>query len=116
MLLMLAACTSSSEPEQSSPMPTNVFTGAADEVKLMTLDPGHFHAALVQKNTYPSVDSVVYVYAPEGEDLQQHLNRIEQYNTRDDSPTNWKEKVSVGPDFFAQDDRGATRQRVGAIG
>ena len=25
------------------------FTGAPNEVKLMTLDPGHFHAALVQK-------------------------------------------------------------------
>ena len=27
----------------------NKFTGAKGEVRLMTLDPGHFHAALVQK-------------------------------------------------------------------
>ena len=31
------------------------FTGAAGEVKLITLDPGHFHAALVQKVSYPQV-------------------------------------------------------------
>jgi hypothetical protein len=27
------------------------------EVRLMTLDPGHFHAALVQKEMYPGVAS-----------------------------------------------------------
>ena len=29
-----------------------MFTGAKGEVKLITLDPGHFHAALVQKKMY----------------------------------------------------------------
>ncbi len=76
------------------------FTGAQDEVKLMTLDPGHFHAALVQKFMYDQVDSVVHVYAPKGEDLQLHLQRIEQFNTRPDNPTHWVEKVYTGPDFF----------------
>ena len=37
-------------------------------VRLITLDPGHFHAALVQKEMYPGVDSLVYIYAPEGQD------------------------------------------------
>ena len=101
-LLVLAACSSPATENNQSPadMPRTTFTGAADEVKLMTLDPGHFHAALVQKNMYPQVDSVVHVYAPEGEDLQQHLNRIEQYNTRDEQPTHWVEEVYSGPDFF----------------
>ena len=66
----------------------------------MTLDPGHFHAALVQKNMYPTIDSVVYVYAPAGDDLQQHLDRIEQYNARTENPTHWKEEVYTGDDFF----------------
>ena len=39
-------------------------------VHLITLDPGHFHAALVQKSMYADVDSVVHVYAPGGNDLQ----------------------------------------------
>jgi len=31
------------------------FTGAKGEVRLMTLDPGHFHAGLVQKTMYDQV-------------------------------------------------------------
>lgn len=66
---------------------------------LMTLDPGHFHSALVQKNMYPQVDSHAYVYAPEGGDVQSHLQRIEQYNNRSENPTHWNEVVYTGPDF-----------------
>jgi len=68
--------------------------------QLMTLDPGHFHAALVQKMTLDGVDSVVYVYAPEGSDVQDHLARIRGFNTRAENPTNWVEEVYYGPDFF----------------
>ena len=69
-------------------------------VQLVTLDPGHFHAALVQKTMYDDVDSVVYVYAPEGNDLKLHLDRINSYNSRAESPTKWKEEVYTGNDFF----------------
>ena len=34
--------------------------------RFMTLDPGHFHAGLVQKEMYPDVSATVDVYAPEG--------------------------------------------------
>jgi len=75
-----------------------------EEVKkpfhLLTLDPGHFHAALVQKSMYDNVDSTVHVYAPEGPDLQMHLNRINGYNTRAESPTRWNEVVYSAPDYF----------------
>ena len=70
------------------------------EVKLITLDPGHFHAALVQKTSYPQVCKDVYVYAPEGEDLKEHLKRIEGYNTRTESPTGWSEITYTGADFL----------------
>lgn len=69
-------------------------------VRLITLDPGHFHAALVQKTMYPQVDSVVQVYAPEGSDLNLHLDRINSYNQREKDPTRWKEEVYTGDDFF----------------
>ncbi len=69
-------------------------------VQLITLDPGHFHAALVQKTIYDDVDSIVHVYAPEGNDLKLHLDRINAYNTRSESPTQWKEEVYTGNDFF----------------
>lgn len=68
--------------------------------QLITLDPGHFHAALVQKSMYDDVDSVVHVYGPEGSDLQMHLDRIDGYNTRSEMPTHWKEEVYKGADFF----------------
>lgn len=73
---------------------------SSGEVKLITLDPGHFHAALVQKTSYPQVSNNVYVYAPEGEDLEEHLKKIEAYNTRSDSPTHWNEIVYKGNDFL----------------
>nr|WP_294790558.1 putative oxidoreductase C-terminal domain-containing protein [uncultured Mucilaginibacter sp.] len=69
-------------------------------VHLVTVDPGHFHAALVQKTMYPEVDTVVQVYAPEGDDLQQHMDRISAYNQRAENPTDWKEKIFIGSHFF----------------
>ncbi len=69
------------------------------KVKLMTLDPGHFHAALVHKTMYPQVDSTIYVFAPEGPEVRDFLNKIEQYNTRADSPTAWKVESHLDDDF-----------------
>lgn len=69
-------------------------------VRIVTVDPGHFHAALVQKSMYEGVDSAVYVYAPPGPDVQLHLDRINKFNTRPDNPTHWKEEVYTGNDFF----------------
>ncbi|WP_460762445.1 putative oxidoreductase C-terminal domain-containing protein [Niabella terrae] len=69
-------------------------------ITLVTLDPGHFHAALVQKTSYPDVDSNVYVYAPEGPDLDLHLGRINAFNSRAEDPTHWAEHVYRGDDFF----------------
>src|SRR5438876_6946460 len=71
-----------------------------DEVRLITLDPGHFHAALVQKEMYPGVAKQVHVYAPLGADLIAHLNRIHGFNTRPDNPTDWQLEVHTGPDFL----------------
>lgn len=79
---------------------TTTFTGAPGEVKLITLDPGHFHAALVQKSSYPQVSKDVYVYAPAGNDVEEHLKKVNAYNTRSDSPTSWNEIVYTGPDFL----------------
>jgi predicted dehydrogenase len=70
------------------------------EVKLITLDPGHFHAALVQKSMYAGVSPVVHVYAPQGADVQQHLEKINAYNSRSENPTKWNEEVYTGNDFL----------------
>jgi predicted dehydrogenase len=71
-----------------------------DEFRLITLDPGHFHAALVQKEMYPGVSKRVAVYAPLGPDLMEHLNRIARFNLRPESPTCWELDIHTGPDFL----------------
>lgn len=77
-------------------------SGAGDEpaVRLMTLDPGHFHAALVQKEMYPGVDAAVHVFAPLGPDLLQHLARVSAFNARAERPSSWRLEVHAGPDFL----------------
>ena len=76
------------------------FNGSKGEVKLLTLDPGHFHAALVQMYMYDQVDPTVNVYAPEGDDVKMHLEKIERYNTRAERPTSWNEQLYTGEDFL----------------
>ena len=80
-------------------MMNSLQSPAAETVRLMTLDPGHFHAALVQKFMLPQVDPVVHVYAPDGPDLDLHLQRIEGFNARAEDPTHWDTRVYRGNDF-----------------
>ena len=95
---ILSACAGGSQ--KNAEKARSKFTGAKGEVKLMTLDPGHFHAALIQKSMYDQIDPTVYVFAPEGDDVTQHLDRIEAFNKRTDKPTAWIEKVYTGSDYL----------------
>ncbi len=83
-------------PASANPSPRR------DDVRFMTLDPGHFHAALVQKEMYPGVSPQVDVYAPLGPDLIGHLNRVSAYNLRAASPTSWRLDVHTGEDYLAR--------------
>jgi predicted dehydrogenase len=93
--LMISGCQQGSDKDASS---SNASNG--QEIKLITLAPAHFHAALVQKIMYPGIDSVVHVYAPKGLGLTEQLNYIKQYNSRADDPTHWDEKVYEGEDYL----------------
>jgi predicted dehydrogenase len=70
------------------------------EVRLITLDPAHFHAALMQKEMYPGVSPAVTVYAPLGMDLTEHLVRVARFNLRPENPTAWRLDIHTGPDFL----------------
>jgi predicted dehydrogenase len=59
-------------------------------MRLIVLDPGHFHATLLQKDMYPELASRVSVYAPLGPELLDYLNRISLFNSRPDNPTHWE--------------------------
>jgi predicted dehydrogenase len=71
-------------------------------VRLMTLDPGHFHAALVHGEMYPDVAPRVDIFAPVGPDLVAHLHRLAAFNRRSPRPTSWAWEVHAAPDFFAR--------------
>ena len=69
-------------------------------VHLITLAPGHFHAALLQKSMDRLIDSTVYVFAPDGDEVKSHLSLIDSYNNRSKNPTGWIEKVYIGQDYL----------------
>lgn len=76
------------------------FNGSEGEVKLITLAPGHFHAALLQKSMLTPLNYNVHVYAPEGPELDSYLGLIKSYNNREQNPTHWNLKVYTGNDFL----------------
>ena len=69
-------------------------------ITIITVAPGHFHAALIQKYMYSQIDSQFFVFAPEGPEVQDYLARIESYNSRTENPTQWKTNIYLGEDFF----------------
>ena len=91
MMIIAAGCSTGTEKSQEK---------TDSKLQLITLDPGHFHSALVQKSMYGDVDSVVHVYAPDGQEVKSHLSLIDSYNSRAENPTAWKEKVYTGPDYL----------------
>ncbi|MCH8524006.1 MAG: hypothetical protein LAT52_05580 [Balneolales bacterium] len=86
--LMTVGCTSTEEPAEP------------EKFRLMTLNPGHFHAALIQKNNIPDLDENVFVFAPNGPDIDLHMSRIEGFNNRADDPTNWVSHVFTGRNYL----------------
>jgi len=81
------------------------------EARLMVVDLGHFHAALVQKEMYSWLDKRVSVYAPLGPDVMDYLNRIALSNRRKENPTSWEVELHTGPDFFER----MLRERPGNV-
>lgn len=80
-----------------------VTASAADTTfHIVTLDPGHFHASLVHRESYPEVDPLVHVYAPLGPDLADHLKRVARFNQRPADPTHWRVEVHASDDFLAR--------------
>ncbi len=93
-LMLMFSCTSKKSENQA------VFTGKDGEVRLVVLNPGHFHASLLQKSAMPRVNDSVFVYAPQGVELEQYLATVNGFNTRPDQPTTWKEQVYSETDFL----------------
>ena len=97
-LLLFTACDKTSEPTKTGMTDSKTTPATNAKYSLLTLDPGHFHAALVQKSMNDLVSPTVHVYAPDGFDLNEHLKRIEGFNSRKENPTKWDTKVYKGTD------------------
>jgi predicted dehydrogenase len=91
ILLTMNACRETEQPQ---------FTGEQNEVRLITVNPGHFHAYLVQKDMYGQVDPTVHIYAPAGPEVERHISVIENYNTRSENPTSWNLELYTGNDYL----------------
>ena len=59
------------------------------KIEVVVLDPGHFHASLLQKETLTDVSDTIRIYAPEGIAVNQYLESIDSYNQRAESPPLW---------------------------
>ncbi|HEX3862321.1 MAG TPA: putative oxidoreductase C-terminal domain-containing protein [Stellaceae bacterium] len=68
--------------------------------RLIVIDPGHFHAALVQKEMYATLDPRARIYAPLGPELLDYLGRIARFNHDPQHPTRWEVEVQASPDFL----------------
>jgi predicted dehydrogenase len=91
--MVLSSCAANQQAKHES--------AAADAgVRFIVLNPGHYHAALLQKSMYEQVDPVVHVYAPDGPEVQEYLKRIESFNGREENPTGWREKVYTADDYL----------------
>ncbi len=95
VFILLIACTNGSK--KSTAMKND---SKSSKVGILILDPGHFHAALVQKSMYPDVSDTVHVYAPDGPEVKSYLDMIKGFNTRSNDPTHWIEKVYTGEDYL----------------
>lgn len=85
------------------------------DIQFITLNPGHFHAALVHKEMYPGVASLAQIYAPLDGDLVAHLQRLAGFNARAHEPTNWQAQIYAGADALrrlTESCRGATQPQV----
>lgn len=97
-ILLLFSCDMQREKKETQSK--TVFTGKDGEIELVVLNPGHFHASLLQKFPQKQVNDTVLVYAPQGNELNQYLASIEGYNNRPENPTVWNEIVYSGSDYL----------------
>lgn len=67
-------------------------------MRLVIVDPGHFHASLIQREMYPQLAKRVSVYAPLGPELLDYLNRVSLFNSRKVNPTSWELDIHSSAD------------------
>jgi hypothetical protein len=67
---------------------------------LLILNPGHFHAALVLRESHPQLSDDIYVYSEAGPDLDRFMAVPGSFNERKRDPTHWRIHVYTGEDYL----------------
>ena len=99
LILSLAIASCSLSKRQAD---NGADTNESRKIELIVLDPGHFHASLLQKDTLTDVNDTIHIYAPEGTGLNQYMESINSYNQRAEAPTSWVSQVYTGDDYLSQ--------------
>lgn len=66
---------------------------------ILILNPGHFHAALVLRDSHPDLAKDVYVYSEDGPDLERFVDLVAAFNERPVNPTDWRIHIYTGNDY-----------------
>lgn len=69
---------------------------------MTVIDPGHFHASLLQKNRLEGVSDTVRVFAPAGKELDAYISAVESFNSREKNPTSWVLDIHDGKDWLKE--------------
>ena len=72
-ILFIVVCCCFSKKQAANRMVTNDLP----QLEIVVLDPGHFHASLLQKEKLTDVSDTIRIYAPEGTGVNQYLESID---------------------------------------
>jgi predicted dehydrogenase len=77
-----------------------ILMRSSSPIQLVIVDPGHFHAALIQREMFPGVSPRVSVYAPLTPELVDYLALVARFNARSENPTAWELDIRASPGSF----------------
>lgn len=83
----------------------------AEDLRLVTVDPAHFHAAQMHAGPLAGFARDAYVYAPVGRDLAGFWNAVSGLTVRSTAPDHWRFHMYAGDDFFSR----MLRERPGQV-
>jgi predicted dehydrogenase len=78
----------------------SLLIGADRELRLVVVDPVHFHAAQFHTNAMPGFSRDARVYAPVGRELARYLESVSNLRSRSAQPDHWRFHIYAGSDFF----------------
>ncbi|HYP13539.1 MAG TPA: hypothetical protein VEQ63_06425, partial [Bryobacteraceae bacterium] len=89
----------------------SVLFGADRELRLVIVDPVHFHAAQLHTKPMQGFARDARVYAPVGKELAGYFNFISNLKARSAKPDHWRFHIYSGEDFFER----MLQERLGEV-